>query len=600
MPVLLLLCAWGPVSLLAARGDSLSVLYTRGINTAAWGTRLGYTSSPGCKTQLQFREALLSSLIQTGTGMKWKDQNTMSLTLSRPVLPLLSLRTSAESFLYKDRQTGFGSDIATHTLSVGAAYRSRSLQVPVSAGIKNDARYGQNDTGLHYDVNAYAPHLELGDYTNTLSARHSYDKLNKRKNSDVNLSYSINRRFENNTSDSLNIGFGSMRRDYYLSSAGNIESRQEKNLRADNKLNYTVSEKIFCNIHTSLGSRTLSIYQVTDSAETLVRNREDFFTDIHSRLSLRLKPVNIFVTFRHETLDQNYAISGITGSAYANMAAPDNKSSYSTLSVSGSIKTGFDSVSVNSMIQRYRYDTPADENVDDRDELRILANISYFHPFSHTLHAEFSAGINFHHRVYIFGQRSGDNNWTRIIKCNPSLIWRPSERIQLSHRIAVLANYVSYDFEEMLPGIRSFVYRKLVSQDSLHIQVTPKNSIRVTYQAEFDENGKFLYRDWAEERLFSRTRNIIEVRNVYNPCRKVRIGTGYSWFVQEGKQYGPYVTASSSTALHYLQHGPCVEVTYRGQKMFLFAKANTLVTSTKNLDSRHITRVTLTMNWALN
>jgi len=590
----------GTKTVFPSQGDSLSVNYNQGINTAAWGHKLQYTTIAGNNCALNFRDILLSSMLKTGSGKKWKDQNNFLFTFSKPVSPLLSLNAEAESFYYRDRQSVFNSDISTHSVSIGATVKYKNASVPFAVGVKNDLRYGHNDAGLSYRISANLPHFKIGNYTNTFYSKQNYDKLNKRRNSDFNLLYNISRKFYNETSDSLRISFGQMRREYYLSPLGDIESRQEKRIQAENKLYYKINNKLSYKVHTDIGSRIMSIYQINDTSKSLSRKREDFFTDLKAGVHFTSDPVRINIKFSHETMIQNYTISGSSEGMYARLPAPDNKSSYTTLYFSGSSLLHTDSVIVNGLIQKLSYDTPAKDNFDDRDELRITGRLAYCHIFSKDLYAEISASINFHHRVYIYGERSGDNNWTRILKLNPSVTWAPSEAFRISHRISVLANYISYDFEELLPGIRSILYRKLTWQDSMAIKITKRNSFRITFQTEFDENGRFLYSRWAEERLFNRNRNILEIINVFKPVRSLKIASGYSYFFQNGKQFNAFSGTSSSLNFYYLQHGPSLEIAYTGKKIYLLMRGNRFVTKTKSLNSKTITRINITLNWSLN
>jgi len=590
----------GTKFLFAARGDSLSVIFNQGINTATWGVKANYLSPVGKPVRISFKEALLSSLLRTGNGMKWKDQHTFTILLTRPVCSFLSLNAGAESFLYRDRQSGFDSNIATHSAGVGFNFSKGNISIPFSAGIKNDSRYGHNDTGFSYKTDVNIPNFKIGDYINFFTAHREYDHLNKRRNSDISMSYNIHRTFYNETTDSLHLSYGQMRREYYLSALGDIESRQEKRVQAENRLNYKINDKLSYRIYSNFGSRILSIFQITDSTKTLSRKRNDFFSNMRGDFDISFKPVDIKLHIGYETMDQNYKLSGITGMSTAHLSVPDNKSSYTTMALSCASAFSADSMVLTGFIQKFKYDTPSSDNFDDRDELQIRCSFSEYHTFSGNIKAVVSASINFHHRVYIFGERSGDNNWTRILKFNPGIVWKPSAHLSWSHWIQVLANYISYDFEDMLPGVRSFLYRKFMSQDSLTINLTKKNSLRVTLQTEFDENGRFLYESWSEEKLFNRNRSILEIISVYKPCRYFRIASGYSYFFQNGKQYSRGAGSSSAMNLYYMQHGPSLEISYRGSRLFLTARGNTFITKTKSLNKKTLTRISLTMNWALN
>ena len=160
--------------------------------------------------------------------------------------------------------------------------------------------------------------------------------------------------------------------------------------------------------------------------------------------------------------DQEYSIAEtVTRSPFSGslLYAPDNESVNTTLALSANWRFRYsDSLIVHTSLQRYRYDTPDLKNFDDRDELRFRFDIREIHTFSQALTLESKASLHMHHFVYIYGERSADNNWNRILKVNPTVTWQLSPAIRFSQSAEVLANYIDYDFDSMFPSTRSFLY----------------------------------------------------------------------------------------------------------------------------------------------
>lgn len=96
-----------------------------------------------------------------------------------------------------------------------------------------------------------------------------------------------------------------------------------------------------------------------------------------------------------------------------------------------------------------RYDTP-EINKDNRDEFaflfRIRNNIKFSDEFSSSI---VLAGEAFHY-VYIYAERSIENNWRRSLRLIPDLTWQPNEYFLWRQSIIVRANYTVEDYE--LPG----------------------------------------------------------------------------------------------------------------------------------------------------
>lgn len=101
-------------------------------------------------------------------------------------------------------------------------------------------------------------------------------------------------------------------------------------------------------------------------------------------------------------------------------------------------------VGLNSSISILRYDTP-EINFDDRDELTFVASLNQKYKFNSAL--DLSLGISGEalHRVFLFSQRSIENNWRRSIRFEPSADWQPVSSVRLNYNFLVRSNYTTFD-----------------------------------------------------------------------------------------------------------------------------------------------------------
>ncbi len=117
------------------------------------------------------------------------------------------------------------------------------------------------------------------------------------------------------------------------------------------------------------------------------------------------------------------------------------------------------------------YDTPSPENFDDRDELLSIVRLKYIK----TLSPFFSVFINtegtYNHIVYIFSERSSNNNVNRIVKLSSGGIYS-GKYFTSSNSFEVSANYTVYDFEDLTPNYRSFSFRQFTAMDSSRIRIS--------------------------------------------------------------------------------------------------------------------------------
>jgi hypothetical protein len=110
-------------------------------------------------------------------------------------------------------------------------------------------------------------------------------------------------------------------------------------------------------------------------------------------------------------------------------------------------------VTVNTSASILRFDTP-ETNFDDRDELFLALEVQ--HTYNNT--SQFQTTLLFsgeaYHRVFLFSQRSLENNWRRSLRFQPGMIWLPTESLRITNQLLVRANYTVFDFQNRDGTIR--------------------------------------------------------------------------------------------------------------------------------------------------
>jgi hypothetical protein len=587
--------------------DSLKTGYKRGLNIDSWQGGFVYRKALSSPYTLNISEILSSSRLQVSpTQDKWKDQHHLIVDFSRIFTRRFSLNLMGSSFLFSDKQSGYVNDIRTHLIGLGATYSGKKFRIPTLLGVKEDHRFGQKDRGPSYRMGVELPQFDIGEYSNQFHTTYEEDNLRRRKNNRFSLSYLVFREFYTETSDSLRLALHRQRRDYYISSSGEIESREEKIQEAENTLTYRIRSDFHCRIRGGVVSRLLRIDLLNESDKALKRERKDFNTVGNIDFRLKIPSFWIDMSFSYVNEEQKYRLaetlpsSPYSGSHY--LVTPDNRSAYTTIS----LRTGWrffstDSVVLTSTLQRYRYDTPDPKNFDDRDELRFKLSCQEFHAFSPTLTLRLLLSLNFLHFVYIYGEKSADNNWTRILRFNPTVSWTPTPRWKFSQSVEVLANYVDYDYESLFPSTRSFLYRKFRLDDSTQVHITSRLSLSLHYRLELDENGKFLWDRWLEQKLIDRQSHTLALSLYYRPWKAFRISPGYSFFSRRGYYHTTNHPSSQDRELN-LDHrsaGPYLGLSYQSNRLRFTLRGNTIVTKTLNIKKQVLTRIDLNMSWAL-
>jgi hypothetical protein len=164
--------------------------------------------------------------------------------------------------------------------------------------------------------------------------------------------------------------------------------------------------------------------------------------------------------------------------------------------------------------------------------------------------------------VYIFGERSADNNWNRIFLLRPSLDFRPSGAIRFSQAFEVLANYVDYDFEEPEVSTRSFVFRKFALEDSLCWHLSRRTELSLDYRLQLEENGQLSWEAWTERILVSRRSQWFHFLWAYTRGPALRLVPGFTLYKREEwrHQIDAFGVERKTRSNTYLSYGPVLRL----------------------------------------
>jgi len=440
----------------------------------------------------------------------------------------------------------------------------------VLAGPKFDTRFRQNDTGLNYTFQLSALDVRYEDYNNSLNVVLGQDRFAERRNGDLAAHYILQREFAPGTSDSLHIFTTNQRRDNYASFEGDIESLRERQNGFENRLIYTVAPGIHFNLYSELTFKNVHVLSSSAEVTQKQRKRNDQRFNNELNMFIRRRNLNSRIMLSYWSQAQRYDIevgdSRVPFSKRTSFVTPDNESSRLSLAtVVGTRLSRADSLYSFVSVNKYQYDTPDTNNFDDRDELRINGRLTAVHHFSEMLKVDIQASVNLFHMVYIFGERSADNNWNRIFRLRPGIHFRPGDRFRFSQVFEVLANYVDYDFNDEFSLTKSFVFRKFAMDDSLRLQITDRTRLRLDYRLQLEENGQLNWDEWSERVLATRQNQWLHVHWHYHIADKFVLAPGYTFYRRdewrhEADQFG--VERQERQGSH-ISHGPVFRLYYR-------------------------------------
>ncbi len=509
------------------------------LNTYIWTLQVGKALSLESGLEIRIRERFRSSLLELSDRQKWKDDQNAALSLTYPLLRTIHLHTRFSSFLFKDNQSGFNNDIQTHSGEVGLRFKpDPAVRLQMSLGPKWDQRFQRQDSGLYYRIGGRADQIHWGGYDHTLYLDLGEDHFAVRKNRDVDVGYRVHREFVPGTEDSLLVYTTDRQLDNYASLEGNIERYQDRVMGLDNTLVYAIGSRMQLLLESTIESKTVKVSSLTGTETQQSRERIDTMVD--NALTLTYQSGSTFARTRLAYWDQTqeYDVpvekTGLPFSQRTAFVTPNNNSK--RLSLSSWFQTPIsprDSVSAYFSLNRFRYDTPDTNNFDDRDEFRFNSRWIYNHLFSAKLEFTLRLNVNLYHMVYIFGERSADNNWNRILRLSPRIRYRLGDWFKLVQTFEVLANYIDYDFEEKTSATKSFVFRKMAVDDSLIVSLTDRSNLVIDYRLQLEENGQLYWDRWSERVLMTRQSHWLRCLWNYSVSRNFSISPGLTLYKRD-------------------------------------------------------------------
>ncbi|MBN1541368.1 hypothetical protein JW992_04415 [candidate division KSB1 bacterium] len=543
IPVLLILLVSGvrPLATLTAATFSPAGYrtgFSQEFNSYVWSTGLAFNRTFASRWRVDLQEEFRSSLLRLSNEDKWKDDQNLLLQLSLFVYPRLGLLALAKSQVFTDRQSGFLNDLQTHSGQIGFRYAPRpSIQLQGFGGSKWDRRFDRLEQGSVFFVDASAKNLEWGDYSHHLDLALQSDRFPGRRNLDFNAQYRLSKEFAAGSRDSLRFLNQQRRVDNYTSAGGEIESYRDRVVGFENTLVYPLSATAEMLLQSKLLNRDVQVISILGVSER-ERKRNDQIVDNSLRFRWQSARLRGYGQLSYWSQTQRYDLSSEQDSSPFSrrtaLLTPDNSSN--RLNLSGKLHAILgraDSLAAFVSVSRFQYDTPDTNNYDDRDELRINSRLVFAHEFSPFLRGEVELGVNLYHMVYIFGERSADNNWNRIFRLKPSFCYRLLDRLVWKQSAQVLANYIDYDFEYLQKTTKSFVFRQFSVDDSLQIQLLDKSVLHLSYRLQLEDNGQLYWDRWTEQLLLTRQSHWIRCLWEYTLRDGVRLIPGFTFYQRD-------------------------------------------------------------------
>jgi hypothetical protein len=434
------------------------------------------------------------------------------------------------------------------TLGIGGEFHPDTLfNITAVLGQNWDQREGFDDRGLSASLDAALQNLEYKGYHNDLNLFIEQVELGKRLNRDLQFRYGLFKVFSQNSSDRLLIQYRQKRSDYHVWNTQSIGTRLDSDQMFQNQLRYDFAGSfgilvdMFLNgsRHEDRSGNTSTIRDEINTATAFTLNGD--FDHFRGWFRTRLEggTQEDATGLKHErgtSLEQG-------------LCWLPNRS---------------DSLEFSSAVRKKKYDTSDTSNFDDRDRLRYEMNLFYGHVFTPRFRIGNQAQVILEHLVYIFGEKSDQNNWNRIFKLSPEISFIPAAGVENLARFELVANTTDYDFELDPAFIKSTIYRRYTFSDSVHWGIRRGWKIIVEYAMDLEDGGRLLWDDWIQQ-ISEEYRTH---RATFRFCRETQAGilfeSGFSLYERKGWDYDQDPAAGSVKIpfAYLLRFGPLLQLSY--------------------------------------
>lgn len=505
----------------AIDSSNAAIRFERNLNTYLWNLRTDYARRVE-DFSADAHERYSSSFIRRDQNSRRDEQNFWFNGVQK-ISSMLGLRAEASSFILSDNQALGVSNAALHSGLLGLAVQPVSyVTIAPLVGFRFDRQQNEQDEGWNYKLLTQTDTLDLDGYETQGLMRLNVSNLSPRYFRNNNAQATMRKDFIEGSSDSLRLQWSNNRWDFYVPAdsfiekeyniTSNIRSRVDENFYISNSLLYGIGRMLSASVRTIIETRTILNafrYKSLSQPLTIPYNITVSEQRLEGGLDLNYRDdggVVASVGARVGERDEKHLlekIEGVDKNIQENRSQQehrlDNIARRTSFRASVEVPISFtDQFGFESSAGILRYDTPDSMNNDDRDELLINVAARETHGWNRFLWMNIIAEATLSHIVYLFQERSANNNWNRIFRLQSILTYVPARKLRMVNAFEVLANYTVFDFESVVPTVRSYLYRQFAILDSTLYDMSSNVGFDLFFHARIYERGGFRWQEFSE------------------------------------------------------------------------------------------------------
>lgn len=551
------------------------------LNTYSFSTQLNYNYSFG-NAFFGIKE-LFNSTITNTTTKNIKDEQYLKLFGMYGLSELFKLGVFVNNYIYSDdRSLSINKVANTNSMFFLKIVPTKNIEITPFAGISNNSQINEKDKGFIYGTEANIDNYNLGDINMSSLIKLQNEDISPRKNTLRLINLNIKNSFEENIDNTASAYFSNQRKDFYFTAdettmqefgiTNNIQSRLESNYAFEDRIKFTTANyPLSFEVQGKVSGR--DIERTTRYINAQNTSVSAFDTKIkESRLELLTsadyieKDMALSAKFSFTERDEKHSPRKIDGlneiifnERQNTELQKNNTSQLATIALSGMIKLSpNDQLTISLFHRKLKYDTPSDENFDDRDELLSVGRLMYEKRINSFLKAFANLEGSLNQIVYIFSERSANNNVQRIIKFSSGGLIDLG-RFRTNNSAEVSANYTVFDYEKLNPNYRSYSFRQLMLRDSTNYQITKRFRANISGYLKLSEQGDFKWTSFSSKPSRYLDERYIEPKILYE-YSALDIGIGLRYFSLSN--YNVVNGTQKVKTSDYKSVGPMAEIGY--------------------------------------
>lgn len=473
-----------------------------------------------------------------------RDDEFSHLDLQLPLSKVFAFQVRQSWTLSRDSRDVGLSSLERLNGAVGFRYLpTDDVTVEALTGVERNTQIGRTASGVLTGLRASAREVDLDDWRINARGLVDYHRMDAmRTNTDADLQADVLRMLDDGSEIRLAARYTSLTRDF-LTSIGSlgsdlaVESRLERRITID----ATVATELASNVRASVVAavQTAGIDRqygapLADVAITAVNRRlGELVVDITGTVDLTLPTMQVqagAALFRRDEqngVDPRFAIDDVQ---LRTLRQQENQRDNATLRTRAFGRflwrlSPSDTVNVDGSSSILRYDTPSDQNADDRDELNAALSVQYGRYLTDILSAGVAVSGQYAHLVFLRASRSALNNVNRVIRLAP-WVQVSGSVVSMRPQAEVLANYTVYDFEGRGAAVRSYSFRQVSLRDSITVRCSPTISLESQILLRYFERATLAWDRFSESPETSSLERLTKFLIFSRPGPAVAVGTG--------------------------------------------------------------------------